>query len=465
MTAANPRPAFSVKSGALICLFSLATSLLYGQQESNVSQLPGVLEKGKALPDEASSPEEPDEAEIAPLDSEAQDIQMVARSRPAVVLVQLPTGHGTGFFVRPDGYVVTNYHVIAAAPMDPVRGVQVARIYAAHTDDSGKLQRYAKPLWASVYKVDARADLALLRVEEMPPGKARVPALQVAPSAPAAGSTCTAIGMPTAGIHWAVRRGVIVGHGRYPEDIISDAAFPGGVDRTEEEVERFIRLRSRHGSALATLSTCGINPGDSGGPLLNRSGEVVAVNVAVPADSFLKTMVYHIHRDELENFLKDLPDEPIATPPDAKPDADKVTIRQRDPQSGRVDSVGFGLRKDPDVGTFFNEDDETATGVAPNDIFLMNSEEFWKRFDIEWGYQWNRSPIYYFDLDDDGAVDQVIVPVGTSDDFACRYQRVKDGWKIDQVGGDFLDHIRFKDDSIQSQFEQRRNRLPSVLRR
>ena len=39
----------------------------------------------------------------------------VARVRPAVVHIQAEDGVGSGILYRPDGYIITNYHVVADA--------------------------------------------------------------------------------------------------------------------------------------------------------------------------------------------------------------------------------------------------------------------------------------------------------------------------------------------------------------
>ena len=73
---------------------------------------------------------------------------IVDRILPAVVVVETEKGKGSGFFVRPDGTLVTNHHLIAGATQIAVR-TKSGEVYHG----------------AFVMASDELRDLAILRVE------------------------------------------------------------------------------------------------------------------------------------------------------------------------------------------------------------------------------------------------------------------------------------------------------------
>ena len=85
-------------------------------------------------------------------------------------------GTGTGFFITDDGYLISNYHVVKAA-------AKVRVVTRAGASD------------ASVVRVDAGNDLALLKVQ------GRFAALPVAPSrVMPLGTSVATIGFPNIGL-------------------------------------------------------------------------------------------------------------------------------------------------------------------------------------------------------------------------------------------------------------------------
>lgn len=145
------------------------------------------------------------------------------------------TGSGSGFVVAQDGFVITNYHVVAGASE------------AVVLLPGGATSR------AAVLAGDRTRDLALLKVDASGLRPARLgdsSSLRVGELVFAIGSP---LGLPgptvTMGIVSAVGRSIAGEEGVYLEDLIqTDAA---------------------------------INPGNSGGPLINSRGEVVGVTTAI----------------------------------------------------------------------------------------------------------------------------------------------------------------------------------------
>ncbi|MFH1887404.1 MAG: Do family serine endopeptidase [Pseudomonadota bacterium] len=141
---------------------------------------------------------------------------------------------GSGFIMDPEGFIVTNNHVVEGADSISV-----------------KLNN-GKEYEAEVVGRDGKTDLALIRVH----ADEKLPHLSLGDSdALAVGQWVVAIGSPfglehtvTAGIVSA--KGRVIGAGPYDDFIQTDAS---------------------------------INPGNSGGPLLDLSGKVVGINTAIVA--------------------------------------------------------------------------------------------------------------------------------------------------------------------------------------
>jgi len=213
----------------------------------------------------APAPDDPDPAfapEPALSDAELLDayssavVGVVERAGPAVVSLELaarrgPSGAGSGFVVTPDGYVMTNSHVVANA-----RTIRV-RTSAGETAEG------------QVMGDDPATDLALVRVDPaalaLPPQTTpnRPQALYLpidAAPAPRVGQLAVAIGNPL-GFESTVSTGVVSALGR--------------------------SLRGRTGRLIDGIiqHTAPLNPGNSGGPLLDGRGRVLGVNTAIIARS------------------------------------------------------------------------------------------------------------------------------------------------------------------------------------
>jgi len=146
---------------------------------------------------------------------------------------------GSGFVITDDGYVVTNFHVVAA---------HVTRKWSLSVIDAGGLKD-ATVTWSS-----PEYDLAILQVEGL-----NRPAAPIALEEPRKGEPVFAVG------------------------------FPGKADRlqiaatttlTNGLVSRKFRAPWRKGAAkiLIIQHNADINKGNSGGPLFNACGSVIGIN-------------------------------------------------------------------------------------------------------------------------------------------------------------------------------------------
>jgi hypothetical protein len=191
--------------------------------------------------------------------------EVVARALPAVVLVETAEGRGSAFFVAADT-LLTNVHVVGNASV-----VTIKRLGGA----------------SSTARVERRAPQFDLAVLKLTPADATQPFLVLAPaSSVRAGQEVIAIGSALGTLQNTVTRGIVSG------------------------------LRESGGATLVQTDAA-VNPGNSGGPLLNRDGQAIGITTMGYAER--QGLNFAVAADHARGLLDGRP------APAAAPDAPRST--------------------------------------------------------------------------------------------------------------------------------------------
>ncbi len=183
--------------------------------------------------------------------------EIIEKIKPAVVYIQTNDSSGSGMVIENDGYILTNAHVI--------RGVSTARIKLS----DGRL------FIGSVVGRDEDIDLALLKIKED-----NLPTVILGDSSTNA-----------------LKQGDEVFAFGYPFGLEGDVSFKEGT--ISRRIESYLETSAE------------IHPGNSGGPLVNRYGQVIGINTAIFGKSIEgiqlgETIKLAIPINSVKNLISDL---------------------------------------------------------------------------------------------------------------------------------------------------------------
>ena len=244
------------------------------------------------------------------------------RPQPTPEERTVPRGVGSGFFISADGYILTNNHVV----------VDATDIYVTLTD--------GREFKAKVIGTDERTDVALIKIE----AKDMTPLVIGDPKKLKKGQWVLAIGSPF-GLDSTVTSGIV-----------------SAIGRDTGEYLPFIQ------------TDVAVNPGNSGGPLINLEGEVVGINsqiisrsggfmgisLAIPIDEAMRVV------DQLRT-------------------TGKVTRGRVGVQIGEVgkdvaEAIGLPKAEGALVSSVEPEGPAEQAGVQPGDVILKFNNEPIKRW-------------------------------------------------------------------------------------
>lgn len=143
---------------------------------------------------------------------------------------------GSGVIVSPDGYILTNNHV--------VEGATTVKVTLGDK----------RELTAKTIGTDPQTDIAVIKIDA-----SSLPVLPLSNTKPLVGDLCLAIGNPF-GVGQSVTMGIVGATGR---------SLGGSIEQYEDFIQ----------------TDAAINPGNSGGALINTKGELIGINTAILSGS------------------------------------------------------------------------------------------------------------------------------------------------------------------------------------
>lgn len=293
-----------------------------------------------------------------------KETEIYRKAAPAVVLVITQEGFGSGAIIDGVGHVITNWHVVGSYP-------QVVVVFKPR--DGTEIKKELA-FGATVERVDQTADLALLQINSPPKAFVSLPlgdatALKV-------GQDVHAIGHPEGEV-WTYTKGIISQvRAKYRWTTGDGRSFQAKVIQTQTPV----------------------NPGNSGGPLLDDNVKLVGINSFRGRGEGLN---YAVAVDEIQAFLQRAGGQP-STPAAAEPRC----VESYDTKGqGWIDIVGCyytATAPPPDLWVVARAPRQPAAYAAfasqslgAIDTVIKSPDQQWERLE------------YYVDVDCNGTVDLV----------------------------------------------------------
>jgi serine protease Do len=227
-------------------------------------------------------------------------------------------GEGSGFIVSPDGYILTNAHVVAGASTVTVKMTD-RREYSA-----------------KVVGADERTDVAVIKIEAK-----NLPTVRLGdPSKLKPGEWVIAIGSPF-GFENSVTAGIVSATSR---------SMPGD---------------GQYGAYASFIQTdVAVNPGNSGGPLFNLNGEVVGINSQIYSRTGgYMGLSFAIPIDIANNVREQL----VST---GKVTRSRIGVSIQDVNAQLADSFGLDRPRGALVGMVENDGPGEKAGIKAGDVIL-----------------------------------------------------------------------------------------------
>ena len=229
----------------------------------------------------------------------AQDdlADVIDRCERSVIRIEVQTAQGgslgSGFVVESDGLFVTNVHVLAGA----TKAVAYFR--------DGKAYEIK-----GTYVVDQARDICIAKFEAKD-----LPVISLAENLPRKGQQVVALGSPQ-GLSFSATRGIV------------------SAIRTQEEARRQLGDKNREGTWVQVDAA--LSGGNSGGPLINTSGDVVAMST-LASQGAAQNLNFGISISDIKAKIDLAKRSKLVSLPDS---VGKIDVEEASPKSGALIARG-----------------------------------------------------------------------------------------------------------------------------
>ncbi len=204
---------------------------------------------------------------LQPIKSNGQESveDIIERVERSVIRIEVDSEQGnslgSGFVIDDSGTIVTNFHVLA--------GGRDAKVYFPNG-------RQAKILGTLI--VDQTRDIAVAKISDH-----SAPAVIIAAAVPRKGERVIALGAPL-GLSFTATNGIV------------------SAVRTAEEMQADVGRKEIQGTWIQVDAP--LSPGNSGGPLINTAGEVVAMSTLASGGGRAQNLNFGISAQDVRNAIK-----------------------------------------------------------------------------------------------------------------------------------------------------------------
>ncbi|MCK5796271.1 MAG: trypsin-like peptidase domain-containing protein [Deltaproteobacteria bacterium] len=374
------------------------------------------------------------------------------RVAPATVVIRSTRGYGSGVVYDPEGWILTNHHVVAHAEREDFRWK--VSVILGKLSKNGVMERRKKSYVGYVYKIDPLLDLAIVKIVDPPKDLA---AVAISPKDPSPGEAVSALGHAGIGLAWAIKDGQVSAVGKLSthlaqfmaaRDAEKDMAKKKGAGETAHQralskmrrkrIEDYRKFLEKKKPSLVIQSTCDISQGDSGGPLVNRQSEIVGLNAFVRSGrAAKKESNFHIHVAEIRKFVKKVPKKAPQIVPNPWMDGGTMAKLGDADADGKVDTLVMYkvrtirifsrvLHRKRAMGYFLDLDENSFRGAVklPDVKDIVDK----KSFDAEFIFLAQGGHLYaWYDTDNDGKLDVLLVANARKGKVTGAYRIAKDG--------------------------------------
>lgn len=349
---------------------------------------------------------------------------------PATVYIEDGNGSsGSGVVIGKEGYVLTNYHVVAGGTFEGLHlrvNVQIGKLAPPEGEKETKLadgntnlvmSKSGTPYKAWVHAFDMVNDIAVLKIEAPAGQTLNLPALPIAATDAPVGSTVHCMGHPGIGGLWTLREGKVETV-RDDVDLLARVLGAGDDRDNKDLVEQVKQYESQSGTGRLLQVSCPFVHGESGGPEVNGSGEIIGINRRYDKDDS-GHIRFGVPSSAIRRLVAAVSASPVDVIPDPWRDGGQIASLSDASLNGVPDTLSlkgfsfFNGQAIPEQSAFLIDPSEQAISGSTASVMEIRKKKTLKnRFSLVHDGIGDRLYTMY-DTNDDGKPDVVFLESGS----------------------------------------------------